>query len=142
MIGNDKRLTESNQTNPACLMKQPYSLLSSVAFMLMHSVYFSICYSRNMGHFECHLTSWPPTCRHVCVVGMADAEDSRGVYVIHSPELEDPVPDGVVVKRIQGRHSVRDIELLPVGNFVWRTLHPGHFQTCNSTRFTRPSALN
>lgn len=59
-----------------------------------------------------------------------------GVYVIRSPELEDPVPDGVVVKRIRGRHSVRDIELLPVGDFVWRTLHPGHFQTCNGTRFT------
>ena len=60
-------------------------------------------------------------------------KDSRRWRPSRSPKLENPVPDCVVVEGIWGRHRVRDIELFPICHFLWWTLHPGHFQTCENT---------
>lgn len=52
-----------------------------------------------------------------------------GIYVAHLPELENLVLHSVLVEEICGCHRIRDIELFSYGYFLWRTLHPGHFQT-------------
>lgn len=75
----------------------------------------------------------------VCLCGCAWRFAEQGTRIAGaadqscSPKLEYPVPDCVVVEGIWGRHCVRDVELFPICHFLWWTLHPGHFQTCENT---------
>lgn len=59
----------------------------------------------------------------------------------HSPELENPVPDCILVKGVCGGNGVGDVEFFPIGYFLWRTLHPGHFQTCDSTHIASSNTI-